>query len=121
MTTNKPYPQLAYINAITNAQQAVVTFTDDHDFTLGEFVSFRVSPSFGMFQINQQKGRVLATSDTTITVDIDTTTWDAFDYSLLDSAGTTPPICVPVGSGIIPSTNPIQINQVDAFDMRRST
>ena len=121
MVTNVIYPQLSYISGITNAQQAVVTFIEDHDFTLGEIVSFRVGSAFGMFQINNLLGRVLALTSDTITVDVDTSNWDAFDYSALDSAGTTPPVCVPSSSGIIPSTNPSQINQKAAFDNRRSS
>lgn len=120
MVTNVIYPQKAFINDITNAQNAVVTFTEAHDFTLGEIVSFRVGKAFGMDEINNHNGRVLAFDSTTITVDIDTSFWSSFDYSVLDDPGTTPPVCVPVGSGKIPSTNPQKINQQDAFDNRRS-
>lgn len=120
MVTNVIYPQKAFINAITNANQAVVTFTADHDFTLGEIVSFRVTPSFGMNQINFKRGTVLSLTSDTITVDIDSSTWDAFDYSALDTAGTTPPVCVPCCSTKIPGSNPPNININDAFDNRRS-
>ncbi len=121
MVTNVIYPQKAFINGITNAQLAVITFTEDHDFTVGELVSFRVRPSFGMFQINNQPGRVLSKTDDTITVDVDTSSWDAFDFSQINSSGTTPPLCVPCCSGKIPNTDPTQINQQDAFDNRKSS
>lgn len=120
MVTNVIYPQKAFINAITNAQQAVVTFTEAHDFTLGEIVSFRVRKEFGMRELNQKSAIVQASTSDTITVDIDTTSWDAFDYSSLNSAGTTPPIAVPCCSSKIPNTNPVRINQKAAFDNRRS-
>jgi len=120
MPTNVIYPQLAYINAITNAPQAVVTFTAAHDFTEGEIVSFRVTRDFGMFQINQVRGTVIGTATTTITVDIDTTDWDAFDYSALNTAGTTPPTCLPSGSTRVPGSNPPRVNLQDAFDNRRA-
>ena len=119
MVTNVIYPQKAFINAITNAQNAVVTFTADHDFTLGEIVSFRVTRKFGMYNLNQKSAIVQATTSDTITVDIDTTSWDPFDYSLLDTAGTTPPIVIPCCSSTIPGTNPTRINQKAAFDNRR--
>lgn len=119
MSSNQFYPRLAYINAVTNAQQAVVTFTADHDFTLGEIVSFRCSSQFGMVQINNLKGKVVAKTDDTITVDIDTTNWDAFDYSVLNNAGTTPPVCVPCCSGVVPGSNPSATNLLDTFDNRR--
>lgn len=120
MATNVIYPQKAFINAVTNAQQAVVTFTADHDFTLGEVVSFRVTKDFGMFQLNKKSAIVQATSNDTITVDIDTTDWDAFDYSALNTAGTTPPVAVPCCSSKIPDTKPVKINQEAAFDNRRA-
>ena len=120
MVTNVIYPQKALINAITNAQQAVATFTADHDFTLGEIISFRVTPNFGMFQINNMKGTVIATTADTVTVNIDTSDWDAFDYSLVDTAGTTPPVCVPCCSTRVPGSEPPRINILDAFDNRRS-
>jgi hypothetical protein len=115
---NVIYPSKAYINAITNALQAVVTFTASHDFTVGEKVSFRVRKPFGMFQINNVIGLVLSKTSDTITVDVDSSDWDVFDYSALNTAGSSPPVCIPVSSGIIPLTDPPQINIVDAFDNR---
>ena len=119
MVTNRIFPQKALINAITSAQQAVATFTADHDFIVGEIVSFRVRPPFGMFQINNKNGVVLSITSDTITTDIDTLGWDAFDFSLLDTAGTTPPHCVPCCSTKIPGSNPPGITIDDAFDNRR--
>jgi len=122
MVTNQIYPQKAYINAIAVASDPVkstVTFTADHDFTIGEVVSFRVTKDFGMYQINNRKGVVLATTSDTITVDIDINGWDAFDYSALNSAGTTPPHCVPCCSTKIPNSEPPKININDAFDNRK--
>lgn len=122
MPTNQIYPQKALINALvaaTNPIHSTVTFTADHDFTVGQIVSFRVTPNFGMFQINNLKGVVLATTSDTITTDIDVSGWDAFDYSSLDAAGTTPPLCVPCCSTKVPASNPPRVNLVDAFDNRK--
>lgn len=114
------YPQLAYINAITNAQNAVVTFTSDIEFTDGEYVSFRVTKDFGMFQINQVRGKVLSHTSDTITVDVDTSMWTPFTYAAIDSAGSSPPLVVPAGSGIIPNYYPDTVNLEDSFDNRRT-
>ncbi|HEY3527477.1 MAG TPA: hypothetical protein VGK47_14875 [Nitrososphaeraceae archaeon] len=114
------YPRYSEISAITNALNAVVTFTEDHDFTDGEIVGFRVTPAFGMFEINNRRGRVLSHTDTTITVDIDTKTWTSFDFSPLNDPGTTPPVCVPSSSGIIPNMYVATMNLEDAFDNRRT-
>ena len=119
MATNRFYPQKSLINAITNAQQAVCTFTANHDFTIGQVVSFRVTKDFGMFQINNKKGLVVATTDDTVTVNIDSLDWDAFDFSLIDTVGTTPPSCVPCCSVKVPGSNPPQVNLDDTFDNRR--
>jgi len=117
---NVLYPKLKYINAITNAQNAVVTFTADSDFTDGEYVSFRVTKDFGMYEINQRRGRVLSHTSDTITVDIDTLSYTSFSYAALGTAGTTPPTCVPAGSGIIPDSNPSTVNLHDSYDNRRT-
>ncbi len=119
MATNRFYPQRALINAITNDTQAVTTFTADHDFTVGQVVSFRVTRDFGMFQINNKKGTVIAITSDTITVDIDSSSWDAFDFSLIDTLETTPPQCVPCCSAKVPGSEPPRTNLQDTFDNRR--
>lgn len=100
---------------------ATATFTADHDFTVGEIVSFRVTKSFGMNQINNKRGKVLSKTADTITVDIDSSTWDAFTYANIDTAGTTPPICVPSCSGVIDNIVTPSYNIEDAFDKRDIT
>ena len=119
MPTNQIFPRRALINALTNAQQAVATFTADHDYTLGEVVSFRVTRDFGMFQIHQRSGTVVAKTSDTITVDIDSSDWDTFDFSNNDALGTTPPHCVPCCSVRVPGSEPPQVNLLDSFDNRR--
>lgn len=120
MATNRFYPRRREVSAITNASPCVVTFSDaDHDFTVGEYVSFRVTPDFGMVEIDHKRGLILAIGATDITVDIDTTTWTAFDISQLDAVGTTPPTCVPVASGVISGVEPIATSLIDIFDNRR--
>ena len=119
MATNRFFPRFSEINAITNALNAVVTFTADHDFLVGEIVSFRVTPDFGMFEIDKKRAKVIAITSDTITIDVDTSTWDIFDISLLNTKGTTPPVCVPCCSGVIPSSEPKTVILEDAFDNRR--
>lgn len=120
MVTNRIYPQKAYINAITNAQEATATFTEDHDYIVGEIVGFRVTKDFGMVEINNLNGKILSTTSDTITVDIDTTTWTPFDYSLINTSGTTPPLCIPVASGSVDNNGVEEVIFEDAFDNRRT-
>lgn len=110
------YPALSYITWITKEKNAVVTFSEDHDFTDGEFISFRVDRSAGMFEINNRRGRVLSHTDSTVTVDIDTTTWNEFIDN--DPVIESPPVAVPAGSGVVPDQYVATMNLLDAFDDR---
>ncbi len=119
MAINQFYPSKVQMSAITNAVQAVVTFTADHDFTPGEIVSFRVGRDFGMSEINNQQAKVLFHTNDTITIDIDTSTWTPFTLANLNEPGTSPPICLPSASSAIPFEENPSVNIEDAFDNRR--
>lgn len=119
MPTNVFYPSYAYISAITNATTPTVTLTADHDFTAGEIVSFRVGKLFGMYEINNKRAKVLTTTSTEIVIDIDTSTWGTFSLANLNTAGTSPPVCVPSSSSVIPFQENPSVNIEDAFDNRR--
>jgi hypothetical protein len=110
------YPRIKYITDISNAQYAVVTMNEDHDFTDGEIVGFRVTKPFGMVEINDRYGKVLSHTSDTITVDIDTMNFTSFIYPV--SGKLSPPTCVPAASGIIPGLYPSTMNLQDAFDNR---
>ena len=98
MTSNVFFPRWRYITDISNAQYAVVTFSAMHDFVLNEIISFRVTRPYGMVEINERRAKVLDVGDLTVTIDIDTTFFTSFIYPAAGS--NTPPVCVPVGSGI---------------------
>lgn len=112
------YPRWKYISGITNAQQAVITFTEDHDFTDGEIVSFRVTKPYGMVEMNDRQAKVLSHTADTITVNIDTLNFNSYIYPV--SGSNTPPVCVPSASGVIPGSYPATVNLEDAFDNRRT-
>ena len=112
------YPGYSLINAITNAQYAVITFINDHHFTPGEYVGIRVGTQFGMSEINNKTALVLSITSNTITTNVDTTSFNAFVYPV--SGLTSPPMCVPSASGIIPGSNPPTVNLFDTFDDRPS-
>lgn len=113
------YPTFSYIVGITNEVNAVVTFLAPHDFTLGENVGFRVSQAYGMFEINNKVGTVLALDTYSVKVNIETTFWNPFEMPI-STLGTSPPVCVPSSSGIIPYSNPATVNLQDSFDNRPS-
>ncbi len=116
MSAFVPYefiPNLQYISDITQAQQAVVTFTNNHNFTIGEWISFRVPPPNGMIQLNNQKGLIVELTPTTVTIDVDTLQFYPFIYATNEQV---PCVAVAAGSGIIPGTSTVTLE--DAFDNR---
>ena len=104
-------PNLQYITNITQAQQAIVTFEDNTNFTLGEWISFRIPPPNGMIQLNNQKALIVSLTPNTATIDVDTLQFYPF-ISISDPQ--TPCIAVPAGSGIPPYTAYVTLE--DAFD-----
>lgn len=120
MAHNTFYPRYAEISDITNDVNALVTFTEDHDFTPGEIVSFRVGKAFGMNEINNKRAKVLLTTNDTILIDLNTSFWTPFSLANLNEPGTSPPICIPSSSGVIPNEENPTYNSKDAFDNRRT-
>ncbi len=104
-------PNLQYIDSITNAQQAVVTFANTTNFFVGEWIGFRIPPPNGMIQLNNKQARILEIDDVNIKIDLDTLQFFPF-ISFSDPQF--PCIAVPVASGIIPGTNTVTLE--DAFD-----
>lgn len=104
-------PNLQYITNITQAVNAVVTFADDHNFTVAEWIGFRIPPPNGMIQLNNQKALILSITDTTVTIDVDTSNFYPFIYVQDNQI---PCIAVPVASGIIQGTTTVTLE--DAFD-----
>lgn len=104
-------PNLQYITNITQSSPAIVTFNDNHNFTLGEWISFRVPPPNGMIQLNNQKARIISLTPTTVTIAVDSLDFYPFIYVQDPQI---PCVAVPAGSGIIPGTGTVTLE--DAFD-----
>ena len=104
-------PNLQYISNITQSANAVVTFTDDHNFTVGEWISFRIPPPNGMIQLNNQKSKIISITSTTVTLAVDSLQFYPFIYVQDPQV---PCVAVPAGSGIIPGTGTVTLE--DAFD-----
>ena len=110
-------PRLALIEDISNEQNALVTFTEDHTFVLNEIISFRVSQAYGMKEINEQHAKVIALTDDTVTVGIDSTNYTAFAVPVV-LRGTTPPCAVPSTSGVNLTAYVPNMILDDCFDNR---
>ncbi len=109
-------PNLKYILDITQAAAAVVTFSADHNFTVGEWISFRVPPPNGMIQLNNQKALITALTPTTVTIEVDSLQFFPFIYVQDPQV---PCVAVPAGSGIPPGTATVTLE--DAFDNEPTT
>ena len=91
------YPASRTIVNITQAASAVVTTSVQHNYVVGQSVSFRLSDStFGMVQINGLSGSITAVTQFTFTVNIDTTAFTAFTWPAFTNAVTFPQV-LPVG------------------------
>lgn len=81
---NAVEPEFLYITEITQATQAVVrTSVDPTDhYVVGMKIHFSIPASFGMIQMNQLTGKIVAVSSAnyTVTVDIDSTAFTAFAF-----------------------------------------
>lgn len=78
-TQNPVYkPAMRIIDSITNANPAVVTTTFDHNYITGTICRLNIPPGYGMVQANGLYGSITVLSDTTFSIDIDTSYFDVF-------------------------------------------
>lgn len=94
-------PQYLYISNISSAVQAVVSTTVDPSayYVVGNKIHFSIPAGFGMFQINQLTGKILAINTIAATgnigaynmvVDIDTTAFTPFTFPATALSPTAP-------------------------------
>jgi len=117
MTSYEMVPRYAIITGISNAQNAVITFEDEHDFSIGEIISLRVSQPYGMREVNNKQVRVIDVSDDTVTVELNT-----LDFNTFIDAGDEQEelaMAIPSSSGIVPGLYTPEMNLKDCFDNRR--
>lgn len=92
------YPRRRYITNVTQAAQPTVTTSVDYEFSVGDYVSFRVASEFGMSELNNMVGRVVSIpTPNTFTVDIDTTGFTAFVWPAAAAVPFTYPQVIPFG------------------------
>lgn len=66
------------ISSITRSDPAVVTTTFAHNYITGSIVRLYIPAGFGMPQANQLVGSIIVLNDTTFSINIDTTGFEAF-------------------------------------------
>ncbi len=113
MTDYSFVPKYFLIQSITKGLNTVITFTEDHDYSVGEYVSFRCGKPNGMVEINEKRGKVLELTSDTITVDIDSTNYTDF---MFDLGVAILPLACPAGSGVKPGEYVPRVILEDCFD-----
>jgi hypothetical protein len=96
MTTSTWAPQARIITNITPANPGVVTTSQPHGFFDKLFVRIDLGPkpnTFGMYQVANQVYSITVLSDTTFSINTDTSAYDTFVYSTNPQS----PQCIPGG------------------------
>jgi len=75
-------PAMRLIAAITNSNPAVVTTTFRHQYVDGTIVRLDIPQADGMQQANGLFAPIIVLSDTTFSIAIDTTNFDAFSIPM---------------------------------------
>lgn len=100
-------PRFLFITGISKAAQAVVTVSCVHNYVVGELIRFSIPNSFGMIEMNGLTGKIVAVTDYTMTVDIDSTTFTTFAFPLSTAVPTTPLFATLAPAGQRTQYNPV--------------
>lgn len=91
------YPRRRFIANITSANPAVVTTTVQHGFYVGQTVRLIVPSVYGMVEMDNLLGTITAAATNSITLDIDSSAFTAFQFPLPAIVPFSPALVVPVG------------------------
>ena len=91
-------PAERFITKITAASPAVITTAINHGFVAGDVISLRVPVAFGMTQANLLDVKVVSVTGTTITTDLDASSFTAFAFPVSASYVTSKAEVVPAGA-----------------------
>jgi len=97
---NNNMPQVRYIINVTQAASAVITMSVTHGYSVGQRIKIVMPEEYDMVEINNKYVTVTAvdTANNTITVDIDSTGFTAFDFPVDAALPFSPAITVPDGN-----------------------
>lgn len=81
------FPRSRFIVNITRATQGVVTTSVRHQYSVGQKVTFKIPAQFEMVELDGITATIVAVTDSTFTIDVDTTNFTTFLWP--DAAGFT--------------------------------
>ncbi len=87
------------IDSITNAFPMVVTTHQDHKYRAGVRVRFQIPNQFGMVQLNDIESQVIAVTNNTLTVNVDSSNFTPFAYPSPIPESYVEPVVIPDASG----------------------
>lgn len=101
------YPSWRTITKVTKAANAVVTFSVQHSYTVGQQLRLSVPADFGMSQLNGRVATILAVNYTlnTVTINIDTTSFTTFAFPAPAQLPFSPAIAAPLGESLTVTHN----------------
>ncbi len=104
-TTYTPY--LCYLSAVSTGATTAITTTQTHAFVVGNQVQFVIPKQWGISQLNGRSGIVTGVTSNTLTVNIDSRGYDAFNSAsvALPQVIDTPQV-IPIGDTNIGYTTP---------------
>lgn len=112
------YPRNRYIASISKAAQAVVVTTVTHGFQRGMKIRFRVPAVFGMVEMDNLEGTIVAVNTTntvnSFTVDIDSSAFSTFTFPANGNQPFTPAQAIPDGMNTAYAANNDLNQLVDA-------
>ena len=105
-------PSSMEITAITNAYPMEITYisNDGNIYISGMAIKLKIPDPYGMYQANGLVGTILTNTSPTMTVDIDSRSFDAFSIPVSIGQRTNPPTLSPAGSRNLQYSN--STNQV---------
>ncbi len=104
------------ILSITQAFPAVVTTVNNHGYPAGMNVTFLIPTQFGMVQLNNLNVQVIAVTNNTLTINVNSTNFTAFAYPLSLPKAYTPPSVIPNSSGVYLPPIPLPYGNQDSFE-----
>ena len=73
-------PEFLYVTKVSKATSMVVTVSQAHSYVVGQLVHFTIPSSFGMTELNQLTGKIIAVGTYTMTFDIDSSAFTTFAF-----------------------------------------
>jgi hypothetical protein len=104
------------IASITQSNPMVVTTVNNHGYVAGMKVTFLIPPQFGMSQLNNLIGQVTQLTLNTLTINIDSSRFNAFSYPSPLPNAYTPPSLIAYSSGPYLPPQPLPYGNQDSFE-----